>query len=145
MLLPAAPASVAIARRRLTQELLAAGILEAAIGDAVLVISELLSNAIRHARPLHGSWLRVTWGVDGESIEVAVSDGGSATRPRLAHASRSSLGGRGINVVAHLSSTWGVRADEGMLTVWAILPAPLNGRPAAPARHSADLSSAYAQ
>jgi anti-sigma regulatory factor (Ser/Thr protein kinase) len=145
VLLPAAPASVAIARRRLTQELLAVGILEAAIGDAVLVISELLSNAIRHARPLHGSWLRVTWSVAGESIEVAVSDGGSATRPRPAHASRSSLGGRGINVVEHLSCAWGVRADEGMLTVWAILPAPLNARPAAPARHSGDLSSAYAQ
>jgi anti-sigma regulatory factor (Ser/Thr protein kinase) len=124
VLLPAAPASVAIARRRLTEELRDVGVFDSAVADAALVISELLSNAIRHARPLHGSWLRVAWTVDGGSIEVAVSDGGSPTRPRPAHAPRSSLGGRGISIVEHLSHTWGVRADEGMLTVWAILPAP---------------------
>jgi anti-sigma regulatory factor (Ser/Thr protein kinase) len=123
VLLPAAPTSVAVARHRLTEELLAVGIFDAAVCDAALVLSEMLSNAIRHARPLNGSWLRVAWSVDGESIEVAVSDGGSPTRPRPAHASRSSLGGRGISIIEHLSSTWGVRAHDGMLTVWAILPA----------------------
>jgi anti-sigma regulatory factor (Ser/Thr protein kinase) len=124
VLLPAAPASAAIARRRLTDELLAAGILEAAISDAALVISELLSNAVRHARPLHGSWLRVAWSVDGDSIEVSVSDGGAPTRPHPAHASRSSLGGRGISIVEQLSRSWGVRADAEMLTVWAVIAAP---------------------
>jgi anti-sigma regulatory factor (Ser/Thr protein kinase) len=142
LLLPAAPASVAIARRRLTEELLAVGIFDPALGDAALVISELLSNAIRHARPLHRSWLRVAWSVDGESIEVAVSDGGGPTRPRQAHAPRSSLGGRGISIVGHLSRTWGVRADEGVLTVWAILPAPLNGRGSEPAGHPGGVGSA---
>jgi anti-sigma regulatory factor (Ser/Thr protein kinase) len=143
VLLPAAPPSVAIARRRLTEELLAVGIFETAIGDAALVISELLSNSIRHARPLHGSWLRVAWTVDGEWVEVAVSDGGSPTRPRPAHASRSSLGGRGISIVEYLSRTWGVRTEEGMLTVWAILPAPLNRQGRAPSRHVDHVSSAY--
>jgi anti-sigma regulatory factor (Ser/Thr protein kinase) len=144
VLLPAAPTSVAIARRRLTEELLAVGILDGVVRDAALVLSELLSNAIRHARPLHGSWLRVAWSVDGESIEVAVSDGGSATRPRPAHASRSSLGGRGISIIEHVSSTWGMRAEDGMLTVWAILPAR---SPAGPVRppHLAHASSAYPQ
>jgi anti-sigma regulatory factor (Ser/Thr protein kinase) len=141
VLLPAAPASVAIARHRLTEELVAFGIFDAAIGDAALVLSELLSNAIRHARPLHGSWLRVAWSIEDESVEVAVSDGGGPTRPRPAHASRSSLGGRGISIIECLSSTWGVRADEGMLTVWAIVPAPLT----LPARHVGHVSSAYPQ
>jgi anti-sigma regulatory factor (Ser/Thr protein kinase) len=142
VLLPAAPSSVAIARRRLTEELVAAGIFEKAIGDAALVISELLSNAIRHARPLHGSWLRVAWSVDGASIEIAVSDGGGPTRPRPAHASRSSLGGRGISIIEHLSRTWGVRAEKDVLTVWAILPAPVDGQRRSPARH-VGYSAAY--
>jgi anti-sigma regulatory factor (Ser/Thr protein kinase) len=145
MLLPTPPNSVAIARHRLAEELLAVGVLDTAIRDAALVLSELLSNAIRHARPLHGSCLRVAWSVDGESIEVAVSDGGSPTRPRPAHASRSSLGGRGINIIEHLSSTWGVRDDDGMLTVWAILSARAH-QPAQRARRSvAHVSSAASQ
>jgi anti-sigma regulatory factor (Ser/Thr protein kinase) len=145
MLLPAAPNSVAIARRRLTDELHAIGVFDAAVCDAALVLSELLTNAIRHARPLHGSWLRVAWSIDGESIEVAVTDGGSPTRPRPAHASRSSLGGRGISIIEHLSSTWGVLADDGMLTVWVILSARAD-QPAQPApRPVAHVNSAYPQ
>jgi anti-sigma regulatory factor (Ser/Thr protein kinase) len=124
VLLPCAPASVAVARQRLTADLAAAGIVRAAVGDAVLVVSELLSNAIRHARPLPGASLQVAWAVDNGSIEVAVSDGGAPTRPHIAHASMSSLGGRGLDIVDYLARTWGVRSDPEGLTVWAVLPAP---------------------
>jgi anti-sigma regulatory factor (Ser/Thr protein kinase) len=124
VLLPCAPASVAVARQRLTADLYAAGILHAAVGDAVLVVSELLSNAIRHARPLPGANLQVAWALDNGSVEVAVSDGGAPTRPHSAHASVSSLGGRGLDIVDYLARAWGVRADQEGLTVWAVLAAP---------------------
>lgn len=122
--LPCAPASVAVARRRLTADLLAAGIFDTAVRDAALVVSELLSNAILHAHPMPGARLQVRWALGAGSIEVAVSDGGSPTRPHNVHVSVSALGGRGLGIVEHLSRTWGVRADELGLTVWAILPAP---------------------
>jgi anti-sigma regulatory factor (Ser/Thr protein kinase) len=124
MLLPWAPASVALARQRLTADLDAAGILQAAVGDAALVVSELLSNAIRHARPRPGASLQLAWAVDNGAVEVAVSDGGAPTRPQRAHASVSSLGGRGLDVVDYLARTWGVRTDDDGLTVWAVLAAP---------------------
>lgn len=124
VLLPYAPASVAVARQRLMADLDAAGVLQAAVGDAVLVVSELLSNAIRHARPLPGASVQVAWAVDDGAVEVAVSDGGAPTRPYPAHASVSALGGRGLDIVEYLSRTWGVRADPDGLTVWAVLPAP---------------------
>jgi anti-sigma regulatory factor (Ser/Thr protein kinase) len=124
VLLPCAPASVAVARQRLTADLDAAGVVHAAVGDAVLVVSELLSNAIRHARPLPGASLQVVWAVDNGLLEVAVSDGGAPTRPHIAQASVSSLGGRGLDIVEYLARTWGVRSDPDGLTVWAVLPAP---------------------
>jgi anti-sigma regulatory factor (Ser/Thr protein kinase) len=128
VLLPYAPASVAVARQRLTADLVKAGIVHAAVGDAALVVSELLSNAIRHAQPLPGASLQVAWAVDEDSVEVAVSDGGSATRPQPTHASVSALGGRGLDIVDYLSRRWGVRTDDTGLTVWAVLAAPAGRR-----------------
>jgi anti-sigma regulatory factor (Ser/Thr protein kinase) len=124
VLLPATPASVAVARRRLAADLIAAGIFDTVIRDVAVVISELLSNAIRHAQSLPGSRIQVTWNVAGESVEVAVSDGGSPTRPRQTKASLSSLGGRGLGIVEQLSRTWGVRSGSFGLTVWAVIPVP---------------------
>jgi anti-sigma regulatory factor (Ser/Thr protein kinase) len=124
VLLPYAPASVAVARQRLAADLMAAGIFTGAVGDAVLVVSELLSNAIRHARPLPGASVQVAWALDDDAVEVAVSDGGALTRPTPAQPTVSSLGGRGLGIVEYLARTWGVRSDDGGLTVWAVLAAP---------------------
>jgi anti-sigma regulatory factor (Ser/Thr protein kinase) len=125
VLLPCAPASVAVARRRLAEDLCAAGVRGQAIGDAKLVVSELLSNAIRHAWPLPGAKVQVAWMMDQGSVEVAVRDGGGPTRPRPDRPTASALGGRGLGIVERLSAEWGVRADNGGQTVWAVLPAPV--------------------
>jgi anti-sigma regulatory factor (Ser/Thr protein kinase) len=122
--LPCAPASVAFARRALSDDLKAAGVFDHAVCDAVLVISELVSNAILHAYPLPGERLKVAWVVDDGWLEVAVSDGGSATLPQAGHPTAASVSGRGLAIVAHICQNWGVRADDVGLTVWAILPAP---------------------
>lgn len=104
--------------------MVAAGIFEGAVRDAVLVVSELLSNAIRHARPLPGANVQLAWALDNGVIEVAVSDGGGPTSPMPTHASLSSLGGRGLDIVEYLARTWGIRTDDAGLTVWAVLAAP---------------------
>lgn len=123
-MLPWAPASVAVARQRLAADLSAAGIFDALAGDAVLVVSELLSNAITHARPLPGANIQVAWALGDDAIEVAVSDGGAATTPARTHASVSALGGRGLDIVEYVSRRWGVRSDDSGQTVWAVLAAP---------------------
>lgn len=143
MLLPCAPASVAVARQVISDEMTVAGMADSAICDAVLVVSELLSNAIRHAYPLPGDRLRLAWELDGGWVEIAVSDGGSTTLPHATRAPVSALGGRGLSIVAHLSDAWGVRTGERGLTVWALLRAPRRdviggaGGPAAASRNGA--------
>jgi anti-sigma regulatory factor (Ser/Thr protein kinase) len=116
-----------VARGRIGAELGQAGLSAAAVADAALVTSELLSNAILHARPLPDACIRVSWILSATAVEIIVSDGGSATRPRASRPSLSSIGGRGLGVVEHLCSSWGVRADERGTTVWAVVPASRDG------------------
>ncbi|MFC9972006.1 ATP-binding protein [Spirillospora sp. NPDC127200] len=125
VLLPHAPSSVAVARRRLGSELAESGVLDSIVDDANVIVSELLSNALRHARSLPGGQIRLSWTRRGDMLELAVSDGGAMTEPRRGPGTLSSLGGRGLGIVEALAEGWGVRHDEdGTTTVWALLNAP---------------------
>lgn len=121
VMLPYAPSSIAAARRWLTCQLAEAGAAEPGIADAALVASELLTNAVRHARPLDGGRLCLGWTLGADLVELTVTDGGAATRPREGWPSPSSLGGRGLAIVSRLSRRWGVRSGEANTTVWAVI------------------------
>jgi anti-sigma regulatory factor (Ser/Thr protein kinase) len=124
LMLPYTASSVGVARRRLIGELTDAGVYEATACDAGLVLSELISNALRHATPLPGGLVRVSWAVGDDRIEIAVSDGGGPTVPMINNPAANALGGRGLGIVDRLSLHWGVyaRQDRSETTVWAALP-----------------------
>ncbi|MCG5219684.1 ATP-binding protein [Streptosporangium sp. KLBMP 9127] len=134
VLLPYALSSVAVARQRLCSDLQEWGVFTSSIEDAVLVVSELLSNALRHAHPLPSGQIGVAWRWTEGHVEVAVSDGGSATEPRAGRPTLSSLGGRGLGIVEFIAERWGVRHDGEITTVWAMLPVPepVNGKMTTP-------------
>ncbi|MGN6331846.1 MAG: ATP-binding protein [Motilibacteraceae bacterium] len=125
VLVPFAAASVATARRTLADDLFAHHLPRVTVEDAVLVLSELLSNALKHARPLPSGRVEVRWSTTGSStsprVELAVVDGGGPTRPRPAAASLSATGGRGLGIVGDLADDWGVLDEEGTTTVWAVV------------------------
>jgi anti-sigma regulatory factor (Ser/Thr protein kinase) len=136
ILLPYATPSVRSARRRLSSDLERRGLADDVVADAALVLSEIISNSLKHARPLESGHIRVAWDVSSTSVEIQVSDGGGPTRPYLQIPSLTSVGGRGLAIVATLCTEWGVRSDAGAITVWAMLPArqapvrPVPGRAA---------------
>ena len=122
LMLPFTASSVGVARRRLVSDLLAAGVYDSAICDVALVISELLSNALRHAGPLPGAQLRVAWRIEAGNVQVAVSDGGGETQPELGHPTLGATGGRGLRIVAKLATSWGAVDGADGMTVWADIP-----------------------
>ncbi|WP_239094603.1 ATP-binding protein [Planotetraspora silvatica] len=121
VMLPYALSSVAAARQRLSAEMLAGGMLIGAVDDVVLVLSELLSNSLRHAHPLPSGQLRVAWTCSDDQVEVSVSDGGATTEPRAGRPTLSSLGGRGLGIVEYIADRWGVRHEGDSTTVWAVV------------------------
>jgi serine/threonine-protein kinase RsbW len=122
--LPAVPASAAVLRHQLAADLAARPISAALIDDVVLVATELVTNAIRHAEPLADGEVTVAWRVDGREVLVRVTDGGGSSRPRVRHPSPRETSGRGLALVETLARRWGVEdADDpgGATTVWAAL------------------------
>lgn len=96
------PAAVADARARVTRQVVAWGLGEPAT-TTELIVSELVTNAIRCATPpLRLRLLR------NARLTCEVSDA-SSTAPRLRHARSMDDGGRGLFLVAQLSHRWGAR------------------------------------
>ncbi len=91
-------------------------------------MSELLSNAIRHARPLPDGIIRLRWRARSGVVEVEVSDGGGPSTPRPAPPALWSTAGRGLRIVRSLAHEWGVTEDKGGRTVWASLGGPSRRR-----------------
>src|SRR4051812_12826418 len=82
---PFATAAVRVARARITADLRQAKVSNHIIEDAGLVVSELLGNALRHARPLPDGTLQVRLVIDDGGVRISVLDGGSVTLPTLLH------------------------------------------------------------
>jgi anti-anti-sigma factor len=98
--------------------------------DAAAVASELVANAITHARTDAELRLELRRGL----LTVAVTDG-SPERPmptKHSHADGPPRGGFGLTIVDSLAKTWGfVPTSGGGKVVWAVLQQQLRG----PRRH----------
>ncbi|MFD0005759.1 ATP-binding protein [Streptomyces sp. NPDC127178] len=126
--LPRHPASVGLARRRVRDHLAdwGHGPRDAALGDAVLLVSELATNVVRHGPLLEREFeVAVTALADGSCL-IEVSDEGQHA-PRLRSVGESEEAGRGLHLVENLAAAWGVwsRGRHGK-TVWALVLADAN-------------------
>jgi serine/threonine-protein kinase RsbW len=125
---PWVPSAVGQTRRVLVADLEDRGVAPETVGEAEIVVSELIANALRHARPLADGMVRVHWKVKAGVVEVEVSDGGSSSTPRPAPQSLWSSTGRGLRIVRSLAHEWGVTDERNGRTVWAALGGPSRRR-----------------
>ncbi|WP_405743548.1 SpoIIE family protein phosphatase [Streptomyces sp. NBC_01525] len=108
---PARPTAVALARGLATEQLQEWG-LDALVFSTELVISELVTNALRYARGPIGVRL-----VRDQVLVCEVTDS-SNSQPRLRQARETDEGGRGLFLVAQLTTRWGSRYGATGKTVW---------------------------
>ena len=90
--------------------------------DAILVISELVTNALRHGL---GEVVART-SVAGGVLSLSVTDSG-AELPEMQPVDPLRVGGVGLHIVDRLSSQWGISPFPGGKTVWATMSAPVTG------------------
>ncbi|KUO09429.1 SpoIIE family protein phosphatase [Streptomyces sp. DSM 15324] len=115
--LPSDPAAVAGARRMADDQLAAWGLAEMAFATE-LIVSELVTNAIRYgSAPIQLRLIR------GDALICEVSDG-TSTAPHLRRARIFDEGGRGLLLVAQLAQRWGSRQTPTGKTIWAEQPLP---------------------
>ncbi|MEU8620504.1 SpoIIE family protein phosphatase [Streptomyces sp. NPDC048623] len=110
--LPSEPEVVARARA-MTERQLGAWHLEEMAFTTELIVSELVTNAIRYGQP--PIRLRL---IRERSLICEVSDT-SSTSPHLRHAATTDEGGRGLFMIAQLADTWGTRYTPTGKTIWA--------------------------
>jgi anti-sigma regulatory factor (Ser/Thr protein kinase) len=113
--LPAEPHSATIARVAVAG---LDGHLGAVFGDVVLLISELVTNSVRHAGLDASQPLQLSVAMEGDAVRIAVRDPGPGFRPPKAPDDPAHVGGWGLVLVEQLSRRWGVDRVDGATVVW---------------------------
>ena len=88
------------------------------VPTAELLVSELVTNAVRYAQGKIGLRLVLEGGLVCEVLDD------SAALPRLRHPDDSDERGRGLQVVSQLAQRWGARRAGAGKVVWCELPIP---------------------
>jgi anti-sigma regulatory factor (Ser/Thr protein kinase) len=114
--LAVSPEAAAHARRAI-DGLGATGFPDGRLLDVRLLVSELVTNAVRHARIAPGDVIRLIVDIGGRALRVEVHDPGGGFVPRQPEPDPARPSGWGLYLVDELADRWGVDSDEATL-VW---------------------------
>jgi len=87
------------------------------VDDAILLTSELVTNAVRHAGLDDQDEIEITVSVDARVLRITVRDRGPGFDPE-AVVPRSDEGGWGLDLLRRLSSRWSVDRGGAGTDVW---------------------------
>jgi hypothetical protein len=130
--LPPVPESAGAARE-FTTATLARWRLDALTSDAILIASELVTNAINHGTPdgEPGAHVELTWSYQVSRLICVITDR-AAGAPVVAAENPEAESGHGLQIVAALAAAWGwTMLGTGEKAVWAALDLPASAIPAA--------------
>ncbi|MEA2482468.1 MAG: hypothetical protein QOC55_415 [Thermoleophilaceae bacterium] len=95
-----------------------------AIADADLAVTEVVTNAVRHAG---GDGVSIGFWRDGSTLDVVVADGGPGFTPSVGPPADGQVGGRGLFLVDELAESWGSSICTPS-SVWMRFAMPGGGR-----------------
>ena len=122
MSIPFAPESASHVRKALESWLDHRGSNPERVEEARLVATELVGNAVRHAKPLSNGTVLVRWREEDSALALSVCDGGGPTEPEAVEAAPYDVHGRGLKIVDALTSQWWVERQSELHAVHVRLP-----------------------
>jgi anti-sigma regulatory factor (Ser/Thr protein kinase) len=114
------PSSAGLVRNRVGADLARQGVDASCIDEVVLVVSELVGNAVRHAGSAKGE-LAICWDLDASGVRVEVTDASTKQLVRRTP-SATDPSGRGLQIIDAMSDDWGVVPLRDGKRVWAHIP-----------------------
>ncbi|WP_162684030.1 SpoIIE family protein phosphatase [Streptomyces populi] len=127
---PNDPAIVSMARKAATDQLTRWGVDADLVDNTALIVSELVTNAVRYAK----GTIRLRL-ILGDTLTCEVADD-SSTAPHLRRALDTDEHGRGLFITAQLTRRWGVRGDRRGKAIWAEQDLVPSSPPSMPERHA---------
>jgi anti-sigma regulatory factor (Ser/Thr protein kinase) len=113
--LPATPDAASVARHALDD--LGDAVSDARLRDLRLLVSEVVTNAVRHANLASGDAIQLVVELNRRTLRVEVHDPGGGFVPSAPAPDPTRPSGWGLYLVAELADRWGVDSDETTL-VW---------------------------
>jgi anti-sigma regulatory factor (Ser/Thr protein kinase) len=106
----------AVARAALDTSLPPGALDEAHAHTARLLVSEIVTNSVRHGGAAEGDWIALDVAISPAALRVEVTDHGPGFAPAPALPPPDDVGGRGLYLVDQMADRWG-HADAGT-RVW---------------------------
>ncbi len=113
--LPFEPSTPGIARTKLAAFLTINRAAPSVIDDALIVLSEMIANAVAHGAPADDGRMEIGWSIDPDRqlLEVSVHDGGDGATLKPIDFDEDSLSGRGLSIINRVADRWWVDMSAG--------------------------------
>lgn len=83
------------------------------IDDALIVISEMIANAVSHGLPTAEGTIEISWAINGDLLELSVYDAGEGGSLKPIDFDEDSLSGRGLSIINRVADRWWVDMSKG--------------------------------
>ncbi|WP_162255484.1 ATP-binding protein [Aeromicrobium sp. Root236] len=83
------------------------------IDNALIVISEMIANAVCHGVPTSDGTIEISWAINGTLLELSVYDAGKGGSLKPIDFDEDSLSGRGLSIINRVADRWWVDMSTG--------------------------------